>query len=599
MNSKVGKLAKQEIKDCLGRCTTPRERSAEAERLANHFKISKDRVYAIFRKERDDKSERKTRSDKGKRVASIMENEGLKKAASIVLKNNLDPYKALAQVRLEGYEIPVADETFVRYLAESGLNRKTRRKGKTNYRRFQAELPGDVYQADISGLKERFSYDVTTRKIVKVTVLEESKNHPNENKNRINVWRFALIDDFSRRVYLKYFAVDKPSSSHFIEFFLEAYQELGVPKKLYTDNDAIIKHGRTKRACQILNKALAESGGYEQIKDDETGYEQVFHEPGNSRATGKIERLHQTVEEYEKYLGLYIDQGRIITLEVLDRFAKNLIEQLNNVIHRATGEKPIDRWNSKRHLVRTIDAQLLKSAFLVDEFEVLINGDLTIRHKGETYQLPSDEIFINLVAAQSKKNKVKIILPDDADFLILIDFDGNEYEIDKAIATSDAFGDFKSLPEEQSVRNRKELIKFAKENAKAEKAALKEGQQPKPIAIIDTPTEFQKTNVLGFPKPKVDVTERIIKNLAEQRTEQKKEVTNPISEVRKMAYSGKLITFWDAVNQFQEKFASKAECKEFLLLKCFKDKNDKQSETQVREIIEAHFIEISQLRIAN
>lgn len=567
MRIKIGNLAKDEIKESMRRCTSRAMRSAEAERLANLNRVSKDRIYAITR---EDRPKQKTRADKGKRTAAIMEHEGLKYAASLVLKNHLDPYKALRTVKEEGYEIPVADETFVRYLSELGLNRKNRRRGVTNHRRIEAELPGDVYQIDMSGLKARFAFDVKTRKIVKISVLDVSKNHPDYNKDHINVWRFVLVDDFSRRKFVRYVPVEKPNSSHFIEFFLEAYQEMGVPKILYTDNDVIIKYARTKRACEILNKALADSGGYEQ----------KFHAAGNSRATGKVERSHQVIEQYERYLGLYIDRGRVITVDVLNTFAKRITDELNNLVHRTTCETPIDRWNSKRHEVRTIDAKILKSAFLVDEFDTYINGDLTIRHKGVSYQLPSDQIFVNMVAAQSKKNKIRIIFPDDADFFVLIDFDRNEYEIPKQEQKPDVFGEFKSFPEEISQKSRKELINFAKEKAKAEKQRTKEGHLPTPIPVIDTPAEMPKTNVAHFPKPTVDVTEKIIANFSEPQQEISKESS-------RTAYAGQLMSWYDAVRKFSEFFASKAECKE-VLDTVYASRDDYQPETQVRLAVEEY-----------
>ena len=65
-----------------------------------------------------------------------------------------------------------------------------------------------------------------------------------------------------------------------------------MPHTLYTDNDAIIKFGRNQRTTAILNKVLLDQGGYQN----------TFHLPGNARATGKVERLHQTVEQCEKFI---------------------------------------------------------------------------------------------------------------------------------------------------------------------------------------------------------------------------------------------------------------------------------------------------------
>lgn len=483
-NRVLGKLAVDDIEKSIGRCTNRSQISDEAERLAKFYNVSKSRIYEMTKHLRP---VQKTRADKGKRTADLMKDEGLKIAASLVVQYNIDPSEALRTAKLRGYTIPVELATFVRYLNQHGLNRKNRRSNRTNFRRFEAAAPGDVFQFDISGSKERW-YDTKTRRIVQVSSLEVSKNHENENKNRVRVWRFLLVDDHSRRRFLRFVPCDKPNSSHVVAFLMEAYEEMGVPKILYTDNDAIIKFGRNKRSAQILDKALTNSGGYK--------LEQ--HKAGNSRATGKVENGHQYVEKIEKLLGLLLAEGRIIEIDVLERFARQMEREYNNRVHRTTGETPMNRWNAQRHLVRTVDAKVLKSAFLVDEFDVIIAGDLTFRHKGICYQLPTDQLFQNLVARQSSKNKVKIIFPDHADFFTLVDFDQNEYDIEKREAAPDVMGEFKSTPDDVAERTRKELKAFAKDNAKIEKQANKQGFLPNRLPLLTLNSRYRKQTFRDF-----------------------------------------------------------------------------------------------------
>ena len=569
MTTKLGKHATDEIRDAIGRCTNSRQISAEVERLAEFNQISKSRIYEITK---DIRPKRKSRSDKGKRVADLMEHEGLKLAAAWVIEHNMDPAEALRTVVERGYEIPIELATFQRYLRERGLNRKNRRNNSTNFRRFEAKAPGEVFQFDISGSKERW-FDTKTRRIIQVSPLEVSKNHPNEKNNRTRVWRFVLVDDHSRRRYIRFVAVDKPNSSHVVTFLLEAYQEMGIPKILYTDNDAIIKFGRNKRASQILDKALENKGGYKL----------EHHLPGNSRATGKVEVAHQWVEKLEKMLGLYLAEGRIITMDVLNRFAQQMCIEWDHRVHRSTGEKPILRWNAQRHLVRTIDAEILRSAFLVDEFKVTINGDLTFSHKGIVYQLPTNQQFENLVHVQTRKKRVTIIFPDIADFYTLVDFDGNEFDIVKVEATADEFGEFKSTPDDIAATTRKELKKFAKEQAKVEKEQNKQGFLPKPIAVIDTIFQEPQTNISQFPKPTENVTEQIIEKL-------------PGSQ-KSVAYAGQLINYWEALINYEDYFHSKSDCKEFLDT-IFQSRDESQPESIIKEAVMRLDNQIPKLRIA-
>ncbi|HQU83893.1 MAG TPA: hypothetical protein PKY59_12235, partial [Pyrinomonadaceae bacterium] len=393
----------------------------------------------------------------------------------------------------------------------------------------------------------------------------------------VKVWRFVLLDDHSRMRFFRFVAVDKPNSSHVVAFLMEAYEEMGVPKVLYTDNDKVIKYARNLRAAHVLNKALESSGGY---KLDQ-------HKAGNSRATGKVENAHQWVEKNEKLLGKFMAEGRVLTMEVLNRFAAQLCLEYNHRVHRETGQKPIDRWNAQRHMVRKVDSKILKSALLVDEFDVVLNGDLTFKHKGVVYQLPTDQSFQNLIPRQSKTNKVKIVFPENVDFYTLIDFDKNEFEIEKRIASPDSMGEFKSTAEDVSEKTRKELKKFAKEISTQEKDLNKQGFEPKPILFIDTEFDVPKSNVANFPKPTVDVTPQILDQLPT--THQRSGSAN--------SYDGQLISWYDAVRKFAEFFTTTAECKE-VLDTVYASRDEYQPETLVRQTIEDYLISLPKIRVA-
>lgn len=535
MNQVLGKYAIAEIREAIKNCKNARERAIETARLAAHFCISKSRIYEITK---DLRPKRATRADKGKRIADLETDEALKFAASIVVEFNVNPAEALLIAKERGFLVPVELATFQRYLREKGLHRTERRRPMTPNRRFEAERPGELFQFDISGLKERW-FDTRLRKIVNVSSLEVSKNHENTVKTRVRVWRFVLLDDYSRNVFLRYYGVDKPNSSHVVDFLLRAYAALGVPHRLYTDNDPIIKFQRNKVCSEILNKALADSGGYE-----------LFHHlPGNSRATGKVERLHQTIEEYEKVIGLYLAEGRELTLDILnDKFAANVMERYKNTVHSSTGQTPNERWNSKLSIVRRVDYELLKSIFMADEFDVLIKGDVTITVKSKTYQLPTNNIFQNWIG-----ERVRVIFPDEADFFTVIGLDGNEYDISKEIFAPDVAGEFKSTKESEHQRLRKELKKHARESVKTIKTARDQfADEIAPIPLIDGSSqtvEIADTNLLSFPKPETDVT---------------RQIASAAPAGRGGVFKGGSCTFWEAYNKFLPEFPTKSECKVFL-----------------------------------
>lgn len=556
-NRVLGNYALTEIREAIQRCNSAKEISAEAERLASHFGVSKSRIYDITT---DVRPKRKTRADKGKRIAELMQHEGLKYAASVVVEHDINPADALNMTRLAGYEIPVDLDTFRRYMREHGLDKKTRRTNRTSHRRFEAEAPGEIYQFDISGLKERW-FDLKTRKIITVSNLEVSKNHPNEVQTRVKIWRFNLIDDFSRYIFTRFYAVDKPNGTHVVDFLLQAYEEMGVPLKLYADNDVVIKYGRNKRATEILHKATADCGGYEV----------VHHLPGNARATGKVESSHKRLEQNEKLIGWFLQTGRELTIDTLNDFARSVCTKLNDSVHRETLEKPFARWNSRISVVRKLDYQALRAAFLADEFDVLINGDVTFKLKGQTFQLPTSD---DVPFAAWIDRRVKVIFADDLDFFTLIGLDGLEYDITKQLAAPDTAGNFKANAESSSERNRKELKKFAKDKAREIKEAKRQGadvDRIAPIPHFDVPYETEKTNVARFPKKEIEITPQRIAEVAPNRAS----LIEPEEK-----YSGKLMTFWDAIHLFQDQFSDLQDCKQFLDT-VFADREDQMPQSAI------------------
>lgn len=527
----LGENAKAEIRESIRQCRGSRAIAAEATRLAAHFQVSTDRIYAVTK---DLRTTRKTRADKGNRKVDIKTDPTLKLIVGGILEYGESSSEAIVNARMRGAEVPIEFPTLNRYMREAGLTNVTRRSPIVPYRRFEAVAPGEVFQFDLSGVKERW-YDHETRRIISVSTLEVSKNHANEKRNRTRVWRFALIDDFSRRCFIRYVGVHKPSSSHVVDFLLQAYAEMGVPLRLYTDNDKIIKFGRNARTTVILNKVLLDQGGYEN----------VFHLPGNSRATGKVERLHRTVEQCEKFLGRYIaERGHLSLEEMNDSFAVRVMKTLNvDRVHSETGQTPMARWENTFSVVRSLDYEQLRSAFMADESPVKLRGDLSFRLKGQTFQLPTSDMY---PFADWVGHTLRVVFPDDQPFFTLIGLDGMEYDVTKETAAPDAAGDFKSTRETEAERYRKEARAMAREHAKA----IKSGEAEAPIRFFDEPVEevAEDTGVIRFPKPEVPVEVERVEREAPGRVT----THNPA------------VHYWEAFGQYVDQFPSKAECKEFL-----------------------------------
>lgn len=477
--------------------------TAEAKRLATLFSLSTGQVYAISR---DVRPARKPRSDRGRKSADIFTNETLRRAAELVALDNLKPDLALEMAEVNTGECAaVSLSTFMRRLREWGLNRRMRRRTSRAYRPFEAVAPMDIFQFDISGVKQRW-VDVRTRRIYQLSLLDESRNHPHEHPSHVKLWKFCLIDDHSRRKFVRFVACDKPNSTHCIEFMLEAFRVMGVPRMFYTDRDKIILSERTARAAQLLNRLFAEDAGFrfgDRPDEEQSGFRLDQHKAGNPQATGKAERTHQIVEEFEPLIGLFERQlaqlgERGATLDLLNQFADELCEKVNWTRHRRTGEIPMLRWQRGEQPLRIPPPAVLDSVFTADEFTVPVAGDVTVSFGGGRYQLPRTADFPFREYAEAGR-KVKVIRMKGAPAFFIAADDGTLFEIEMVEARPDQAGEFKSLPTAKRARALADLKTSAKERQRSHKEAGTRDLVPG----FDLPFRKDEQRPAMFPKPQV------------------------------------------------------------------------------------------------
>lgn len=474
---------RQEIRSAMAGLSGARAK-AEAQLWATRLDCHISRIYEITE---DVRPPRKQRTDSGKRRADI-DHPMVRFALECVVANRLDPDLAietvLAQPEFAGQEFPISLGSFRRLLRERGLDRKQRRSPRHAFRSWEAKAPLERFQFDISGLKQRWWYDISNRRILRVNELQVSGNHPNENRNRVQVWSFHLVDDYSRFRYVRFVAVDKPNSGHVIDFLLECFRNLGIPLALYTDNDPIIVCKRMRRAASILDRAFAESGGFK--------LEQ--HTPGRPQATGKVEAGHRICEKFWNLIGL----KRVTPdLKTLNKLAANVCDGDSRVPSRATGIAPLLRFNQGHQAIRIPPPALLDSAFKATPYRLSVAGNLTIRVEGATYQLPRaanlrhngqnvPNPFLGLAGRRGDAFKIDVVWPPAADYFVCI-VDGRQYEFDRVLATPDAAGEFRAMPE--SIGQQTE--KIIRASARARRAANKEAGVEIVTPGIDVPLAAQ------------------------------------------------------------------------------------------------------------
>jgi hypothetical protein len=450
MNQLLGNSAIEQIRGSM-RDLVGKPAKQMAARMAADHKIT---IAHVYRLTEDLRPKRKPRSDKGKRTFKLVEGTDVWKAAQLVIVDKLDPDQALLTIKTRdaNAKLPTL-ETFRKMLADKGLGKKARRAGRRAFRRWEAANPGELFQIDVTALKIRWQ-DEKTRRILQIEGVD--KNHPNMEASQLRVWQIMLVDDHSRRRFLRYITTTHITSREMVRFECEAFEKLGVPHKLYTDNGSEFKGWHTK-AAKILGKVLENDGGYQHIT----------HAPGNSQASGKVEVAHKWAEKMDRLVGLAVTEGQEVTIDTLNLFADRVCEYYDAQINRATGEKPIDRWHGKRVVVRKLPAEVIESALLSDEFEVTLDAAMTVSREGVIYKVPGAQPFVNYIG-----QKVKVVVPPSIDLILLTLPDGSEWEIEKIVATADAAGEFKSVADSSA----EDLKKRLRDTRKEEVKAIKENQ---------------------------------------------------------------------------------------------------------------------------
>jgi hypothetical protein len=275
------------------------------------------------------------------------------------------------------------------------------------------------------------------------------------------------------------------------------------------------------------------------------GYRHLTHMPGNSQASGKVEVAHRWAEKADRFVGLAVTEGQIVTIEDLNVFADRAARDYNHKVHRGINERPMDRWFSKRVVVRTIDPEIIESALLSDQFESVLDASMTVSHKGKIYKVPGELPFVNYIG-----QKVKIVVPPSIDLILLALPDGSEYEIQKILATADKAGDFKSTVQSTAEDLTKRLKASRKEEVKAIREKKRLTGQIAPVPHYNVEMPQPATNVAHFPHE-----EKIV-------TFDEVAAVTPLPQV---ISRGKDIGYWEAVGMFADRFANIDDAKEFLL----------------------------------
>ncbi|QQS33527.1 MAG: DDE-type integrase/transposase/recombinase [Acidobacteriota bacterium] len=560
MRAKLSKFDTSEIRTAMTGLSGSAAK-AEAARLAEIYGVHPNHIYRITRDIRNT-ADRKTRSDAGRRTYELAKGTGTWFAASLVTARNIDPQLALKTAAAQGFNDLPSLSYFRTILAENGIGAKARRSPKKAHRRVEAKYPGHVFQVDVSALKTRWQ-DERTRRILRIEGVD--KNHPQMDPQILRVWQIMLIDDFSRRRFLRYFIARAITSEQMVRFLAEAYSELGVPQILYTDGGGEFK-GRHNDALKILNQlpTIEQTGGYKHL----------VHEPDRPQATGKVETSHRWAQRIDNLVGVVLDQGRKVEIENLNLMANRAVYDYNeNHINRTTGMTPMARWRSKRPVIRLLDPDVVESALLARHFEPVLNADMTIKIDRISYRIEAVAPFVDHIG-----HKLRVVVPAKIDSMLVCfpQLDGKfgpkntgEFWVPKVHAAEDSFGQIREIAETSAEQLKKDLKASYKEAMKEVREINKLTGEIAPVPYYDLePAAAETTGVINFPDNTRIATAAEIDSVVpvlHPDFEADRDQDAPQTTADRPAYMGRELTFWQAVNEYKSRFDNDpAATKEFL-----------------------------------
>lgn len=232
----------------------------------------------------------------------------------------------------------VSIQTLYRLFDRHGLEGEP---GPVDRRKFEAELPNDLWQADMM-------------------------HGPwvKDDKRKRKAFLMAIIDDHSRLIVHAWFYLNE-KLENFLDCFKKAVAKRGLPRKLYLDNGPAFRSHQLRLCLASLGVELVHSKAYV------------------PQGKGKIERWFKTCQM--KFLPLIKDG---MTLEQVNR---KLEEWITNVyqmrVHDTTGQTPLERFVQKIELVRKAPPNL--NDFFRVKLTRKVNNDRSVSVHGQLYEAPA------------------------------------------------------------------------------------------------------------------------------------------------------------------------------------------------------------------
>lgn len=264
--------------------------------------------------------------------------------------------------RLVSPGLVLTRSTVHRFLSSNGLMKQNQITSEDR-RRFEAELPNDLWQSDCM----------------------HGPKVDHQGKNR-KTYLIAFIDDHSRLVPHAEFYLSESLPS-FLKALEEALLTRGLPRKIYTDNGSAFRSHHLEHVTASLGIAL------------------IHARPYKPQGKGKIERFFRTVR------GDFLSCFKGNTLAELNQA---LFFWLNDIyhqrIHSSTGQTPFARFTSRMECLREAPHNL--KDYFRKTVRRRVAKDRTISLDGRIYEAPVSLIGrqVALLYHEGEPERVEIML---------------------------------------------------------------------------------------------------------------------------------------------------------------------------------------------
>jgi putative transposase len=270
--------------------------------------------------------------------------------------------KLMDKRRLVSPGVRLKATTVYRFLHSHNLMKPAA--GHPDRRKFEAELPNDLWQSDVL-----HGPLVTTE--------------PRQKKSYL----IAFLDDHSRLVpFARFYLSEKLDD--FLDAFENALLKRGLPRKLYVDNGAAYRSKHLEHITASLGIAL------------------IHAKPYQPQGKGKIERFNRRVRQ--QFLPTLPTTVSLADLN--ERFDAWLRQQYHATRHSAIGQTPMQRFTSRMECIRPAPDNLS------DHFRVVarrrVAKDRTVTLNGRLFEAPVALIGqrVDLVYHPDRPRKVEVML---------------------------------------------------------------------------------------------------------------------------------------------------------------------------------------------